>query len=105
MITTNGKPILPGVVAESSRGHYASTIVVGEALELGWDDPDARRALSQYSEYYDNGRWEFFDAWYDIVSEAEDWLNENTEGGVWHWFDGEFRVDTDEDYAEGEWDV
>jgi hypothetical protein len=62
MITTNGQPILPGVVAESSRGHYASMIVVGTALDLGWDDKDVRRALSQYSEHYDNGRWEFFDA-------------------------------------------
>lgn len=98
MITTNGQPILPGVVAESSRGHYASMIVVGTALDLGWDDKYVRRALSQYSEHYDNGR----DAWYDIVDEAEAWLNDNTEGGVWHWYDGEFRVDTLEDY-EKEW--
>ncbi len=48
MITTNGQPILPGVVAESSRGHYASMIVVGTALDLGWYRRQCRSGRYSY---------------------------------------------------------
>jgi hypothetical protein len=28
-----------------------------------------------------------------MVDDAEQWLNDNTTGGIWHWVDGDFRVD------------
>lgn len=101
-ITCNGHPINPGVVLSSPHGHYVSKAVIETALGLGWEDDDAADAVESYDDNYFDQSWRHFEYWYDMVDDAERWLNDNTEGGVWHWFDGDFRVDTDEDYG-NEW--
>lgn len=98
-ITCKGRTITPGVVYGSHHGHYVGLYAVQEALYYGWEDSDAERAASEYVTHYYRDDWEFaLEVWDDIVTDAVDWLNDNTQGGVWHFWDGDFRVDTEDDY-------
>jgi hypothetical protein len=89
----------PGVVpgCSSPLGHYVGLNVVRTALEFGWPDTMAAGAAETYDEWYHREDWAHADHWQDIVTDAEDWLNEHTEGGLWHWDDGDFRFDLTEE--------
>jgi hypothetical protein len=95
LIYCNGERITPGVIpgGSSPMGHYASKAVVEEALALGWHDEMARGAVETYEDWYHREDWAHADHWHDLVTEAEEWLNESTDGGMWWWSDGDFRVD------------
>lgn len=92
-------PIVPGVPAgcSSPNGHYVGMNVVMTALDFGWADTMAAAAAETYDEHYADEDWPHRDHWYDMVTDAERWLNEHTEGAMWHWADGDFRVDLVED--------
>jgi hypothetical protein len=94
-IHCNGEPISAGVVPMGSApfGHYVSLAVVTTAIDLGWADTHAAGAAETYDEHYSDEDWPYTDQWQDMVDEAEHWLNDNTTGGLWHWADGDFRVD------------
>jgi hypothetical protein len=91
-ITTNGHPMQPGVMGGMSApmGHYAGKHMVEHALDLGWHDEMARGAVETYDEWYHREDWAHADHWHDMLAEAEDWLNEQTEGGYYGWQDGDF---------------
>lgn len=91
----NGQVLVAGVVSgcSSSAGHYATKHMVAEALSFGWADTMAAGAVETYDDWYWRSDWPHFDHWHEIADDAEQWLNDNTEGGIWHWVDGDFRVD------------
>jgi hypothetical protein len=88
-----------GVISGGSShfGHYVGKAVVEEALGFGWHDEMARGAVETYDDWYFREDWPHADHWHDMVTEAEEWLNEHTEGGLWHWADGDFRIDATEE--------
>jgi hypothetical protein len=90
-----------GVVSgcSSPNGHYVGLNVVRTALEFGWPDTMAAGAAETYDDWYHREDWAHADHWHDIVDDAEEWLNEHTEGGLWHWADGDFRIDATEECA------
>jgi hypothetical protein len=94
-IYCNGEVIAPGIIPGGSSpfGHYVSKAVIEQALSLGWADEMARGAVETYDDWHFREDWAHFDHWHDMVTEAEEWLNESTDGGLWHWSDGDFRVD------------
>jgi hypothetical protein len=91
-------PLVCGVPAgcSSPNGHYVGLNVVWTALDLGWQDTMAAAAAETYDEHYADEGWPYADHWHDIVDDAEKWLNEHTTGGLWHWADGDFRLDLTE---------
>jgi len=95
-------PLTLGCVFASPRGHYIGRDVVQAAVSLGWDDADAVRAADSYEESWDHD-WEFFDAWYDIVDNAVQYLNDHTTGAVWDWFDGDFMVQDSDWWEENQY--
>jgi len=94
-VKVNGQDWETGIPAgcSSPNGHYVGKNVVLTALGAGWQDEDAGEAAAEYDELGGDPLWQYSDAWHDIVQDAEDWLNEHTEGGFWHWSDGDFRLD------------
>lgn len=93
-MTTNGIPVVPGIVpgGSSPNGHYVGLAVVQTALEFGWADTMAAGAAETYDEHYADEGWPHADHWHDIVDDAEKWLNEHTTGGLWLWTSGDFRL-------------
>jgi hypothetical protein len=101
-IRVNGHPAQPGIPPGCSapNGHYVGRDVIFTALDFGM--PDSWKhgyalAAHQYEEFGGSQEWEYYDSWHDMVTEAEVWLNDHTEGGVWSWSDGDFRLDGVED--------
>ena len=94
VISCNGQVCLPGVVSgcSSPNGHYAMKHMVAEALSLGWHDEMAAGAVETYDDHHFREDWPHRDHWHDMVTEAEDWLNDHTDGGMWMWTDGDFRL-------------
>jgi hypothetical protein len=103
-IYCNGHHITPGVIpgGSSPNGNYVGHAVIQMALSLGWHDEMARGAAETYEEWYHRPDWAHSDHWHDLVTEAEEWLNESTDNGLWHWADGDFRVDVTEECPECE---
>lgn len=97
-VVTNGQDAQPGIPSGCSapNGHYVGKAVVLTAVEFGWSDVEAHRAATEYDEQCHDLDWRFADTWDDMVEEAETWLNEHTTGGLWHWVDGDFRLDATE---------
>lgn len=89
----NGEPWAPGIPPGCSapNGHYAAHAVVLLALEAGWGDEEAASAAASYEASVHDPDWDF-DLWYEVLNEAEEYLNDVTEGGVWLWDDGDFRL-------------
>lgn len=94
-VVTNGHTVTCGIYVGGSShfGHYVNKAVLQAALDCGWQDEEAVQAMQEYDEHYFESTWRFQDTFFDIVQEAEDWLNENTEEGLWSWYEGDFRVD------------
>lgn len=96
---TNGQPMSTGVLVGcgAHSGHFVGKEVVGWALTLGWADTMAAGAHETYDDWYWREDWAHFDHWHDTVHAAEVWLNDNTVGGHYSWFDGDFRLDATEE--------
>lgn len=94
IVTVNGRLAEPGIVpgGSSPNGHYVGRAVVYTALEYGWLDPDAEQAANDYHSGYHDPKWKYSETWHEIVSDAEDYLNEVTVHGLWLWTDGDFRL-------------
>lgn len=83
--------VIPG--GSAPMGHYVGKAVVQIALDFGMADEMAAGAAETYDDWYHREDWAHADHWHDLVSDSEEWLNEHTEGGLWHWADGDFRFD------------
>lgn len=92
MITVNGHVSTAGIPAGCSapNGHYVGAAVVLTAAAFGWDDYLAVEAAADYANHYADCEWG--EGWQDIVDDAERWLNEVTEGAMWLWHSGDFRL-------------
>lgn len=98
VLECNGVKCSPGVMSggSSSFGHYVAKHLVAEALSLGMHDEMAQAAVSTYDEWYYREDWAHADHWQTIVDDSEEWLNQHTVGGMWHWSQGDFRLDRTE---------
>jgi hypothetical protein len=97
-VTTNGHIVETGIPVgcASHFGHWVNKGVLQTALDCGWQDEEAVQAMQEYEKRYLDLDWRFQDTFFDLVTEAEEWLNEHTEDGVWSWHEGDFRVDATE---------
>lgn len=93
-VKVNGQEWQAGVLngCASHHGHYALKNAVLTALEAGWDDEEASEATESYDESYADDEWPHYYTWADIVDDAETYLNSVTEGGIFLWTDGDFRL-------------
>ena len=92
-----GTNVTTGCVLESSRGHYAGMYLVRTALVLGWQDEQANDLCDHYEDAYYSPTFDH-QVWSDIMDDALGWLNDNTDDGVWYWWDGDLRLDTLAEY-------
>jgi hypothetical protein len=102
MVRVNGQEWKPGIPpgCSSPNGHYVGMYVVLTAIDAGWDNEDAPIIAGDYELNYWQEDWEWFDLWHDFITEAEAYLDSVTEGGVWQWQDGDFRLDATEECPE-----
>lgn len=94
IVKVNGQDWQTGIPSgcSSPNGHYVGCNVVLTAIDAGWRDRDAEDAALSYADRYWRDDWDYADTWQDIVDEAESYLNNVTEGGIWIWTDGDFRL-------------
>jgi len=94
----------PGCYIDSHWGHYQSVRIVEIARELGWTPEDVEEVDNYAIAYNETGNCDNADIWYEMVDEAEQYINENhVPDGYWfgHHPDmgdcGVYPID-DEDY-------
>lgn len=84
-----------GCVVDGARGRYALPTMLIVAHDLGWTPEEGAQYLSDLLAAYESDAYsDTYDAISSMAVEAEYWLNDETpDGYLWHWFDGEFRLD------------
>jgi hypothetical protein len=99
-IECNGQPVETGCVFDNHFGWHNHARLINLAHELGFELSGEDLLLVQL---YDEGNDDDnnSEVIFEMMEEAEAWLNEHTtEGYVWYWFEGDFRLDSAEDAEE-----
>jgi hypothetical protein len=94
MITVNGTIEEPGCYVDGHWGQYG--------LERFIDIADGILGTELAAQLPSRDADEYLDHAVDIADEAEQLLNDKTEGGAWIWHDGEVFLVTNEELA-NEW--
>lgn len=104
---TKASPLDIGCWIAGHRGRYATSGLVYKAMDWGFViDSDDDRALTAYDGgddeiLHDGEMVDVFDWVIELADEAEAWLNDHVapEGHSFGWFDCEFFLWTDEEWA------
>ena len=84
---TESTMLEPGCYIDSHWGHYQSQRIIEMAMDLGWPDPapkETANLLSQYPDLDLDDNPNAADIWYDIVDEAEEYINDrHVPEGYW----------------------